>query len=437
MKLVSRPERESRIARAIEASSKSENFDFLRDEPIDLPVIRIPIDLPVYRMANFRTFSDQAQYLAKESKASDFFRTGQENESAQQVQHQILARLASKGVADSVTPVIEVLAKEGQRERILITRRGVVVNGNRRLAAMRELHSGESPVQEFSHVNCQVLPADTSAEDILDIEGVLQARPETRLDYDWIGDAELLAAMLKVKGTPEAVALKLGRKVAEVKNALIALNEANIYLKDWAHADGEYNRVAEDGEQLFKDLPKLMAGKPPALQDASRAVAWSLYDNRKKLEGRLYSYNVAFGKRVEDVLEQLTDETGVAATEESPKEEDAFDFDLDDESATSYRPIINLLKDPTTKDQAVDKLIEICNVVVGSEKDKKSGNAALKAVATANSKLAEVDLSRAGSNTYESIESQLNSIVLRTQSLLGTIKKLRSKPVKAETDESN
>lgn len=426
--LLDRAQREAKIEQSIQASNQTEDFYDFRGAKEELPVIRIPIDLPVYRMENFRTFSDQAEFLARERKAPDFFKSGQENESAQQVQHELLVRLAEKGKANSVVPVIEVLEREGQRETILITRSGVIVNGNRRVAGMRELYARDSGAyRHFGHVNCKVLPADTTYNDILDIEGVLQARPETRLDYDWIGDAELLKAMLQVKGKVEEVAKHLNRKVGEVKTSLQALAEAEIYLKDWAKAEGEYNRVAEAGEQLFKDLAGQINGKSTGLQDASRAIAWTLFENGTKLEGRLYNYNVAFGKRAEDVLDRLAEDMGVPLDGNKNGDDTGLEFEIgEDSSEIGYRPVIEVLRDDARKAEAIDALIEICISVVESERDKKSESAALKAVTAANARLAEVDLSRAGINTYDAIERQLAAVIQRASTLKTSIENLRS-----------
>jgi len=93
----------------------------------------LPIEVPIYRMENFRTFTDQREHTLKEKLKQDYFTAGQEIESVQQAQHELLAALARRGVADSIVPVIDVLKKEKQREALLITNSGVVVNGNRRL----------------------------------------------------------------------------------------------------------------------------------------------------------------------------------------------------------------------------------------------------------------------------------------------------------------
>lgn len=433
--IVDRVNREAQIKSSSDASRDQEDFYDFRAAKISLKVIRIHIGLLIYRMENFRTFSDQAEYLAREGASSDFFYAGQENESVQQIQHEILFRLACKGKAESVVPVISVLEQEGQRDTLLVTHSGVIVNGNRRLAAMRELLERDSKAYaSFAHVTCKVLPQDATPNDILDIEGKLQARPEVRLDYDWIGDAKLLSKMMKAKGTSDAVADFLGRRRAEVKNALQALEEADMYLHDWVNAAGEYSRVAENGEQLFKDIASQLQGKTAATQDASRALAWTLFENRTKLDGRLYNYNISFGKRAEDVLNQLAEEFGIETSSSAEHGANDFEFDIEDDgTVVNYQPLISLLKDDPRKEEATESLIAICNSIIASEKDMKSGGAALKAISVANAKLAEVDLTRATQNTHLAIQQQLNSIVERATVLQA---KLRTIIDQSETKSS-
>lgn len=417
--LIDKAEREARIKRGLESPSASETFYDFRNTKMELKVIRIPIDLPIYRMENFRTFSEQSNFITREKKSPEYFTTGQENESVQQVQHEILARLAEKGKASSVVPIIDVLQREGQRDNLLITASGVVVNGNRRLAAMRELLARDSSTNaDFNHVNCVVLPSDATPNDILEIEAILQGRPETRLDYDWVGDAQLVLALLRMKnGRPEDAAKILRRKTAEVKNVLKAFSEADLYLNDWANAKNEYSRVSESGEQFFNDLPGALDGKPEALKDASRAIAWTLFENSPKLPGRLYNYNVVFGKQADVVMNQLSEDMGISlSSETSTGGAGSFDFDMGEESGqTNYQPLIDILK--SKNKEAIETLLEISVNVVESEKDKKSGEAALKAITVANSKLAEVDLSRANPETHISIKRQLEAIIQRATNL--------------------
>jgi len=415
--------REAHIRNSVQTSTETQEFYDFRNHRTDLKRIRIAEDLLLYRMENFRTFTEQRAYLLREGKPTDFFLSGQENESVQQVQHEILAQLARKGRADSVVPVIDVLRTEKQREPLLITFRGVVVNGNRRLAGMRELIAENGAAnQEFRHISCLVLPEDATPEDIIEIEAGLQGRPETKLDYDWIGDSQLIKRLIELGRTERELADRLNRKPAEIRNSLAALTEANLYLKDWAKAEGEYTRV-RDSEQFFKDIPSLLQGKEQALADASRIIAWTLYDNRDKLNERLYAFNITFGKQAADVLDRMSSEMGIALTEDgSEGPDDSFDVDIEAASdELSYQPITELLRDPERQEDAVETLIDICRGVIEEEKGKKTGTAALKAIGAANARLTEVDLGRADPSTYHTIGRQLEQIQKRAADLKATL----------------
>jgi hypothetical protein len=415
--------RETQIRSSVLSSADTLDFYDFRNCKTDLKRIRISEDLLLYRMENFRTFTEQKAYLLRENKAADFFLSGQENESVQQIQHEILAQLSRKGRADSIVPVIDVLRTEKQREPLLITYRGVVVNGNRRLAGMRELIAEDSHAnQEFRHVTCLVLPEDATPEDIIEIEASLQGRPETKLDYDWIGDSQLIKRLMELGRTERDLADRLNRKPTEIRNSLAALTEANLYLKDWAKAEGDYTKV-RDSEQFFKDIPSLLQGKEQGLADASRVIAWTLYDNKDRLNERLYAFNLAVGKHAADILDRMSSEMGIALKDDDEDDDDGgFNVDIDaDTSETSYQPITGLLRDPVRREEAVETLIDICRGVIEDEKGKKTGSAALKAIGAANARLTEVDLGRADPSTYHTIGRQLEQVHKRVTDLKSTL----------------
>ena len=106
---VGRTARTDRIQLAITTSTTTDDFYDFRGTKYELPVIRLGIDVPIYRMENFRTFTEQASLVARDGRAPDFFKSGQENESVQQKQHAILVDLAKQGQF----PSIEVIRREG------------------------------------------------------------------------------------------------------------------------------------------------------------------------------------------------------------------------------------------------------------------------------------------------------------------------------------
>lgn len=434
VKLKSPTEREATIRNQVKASKETRDFYDFRSTKTQLPLIRMAEDILIYRMENFRTYIEQHEYAIREKRPLDFFITGQENESVQQLQHQILTKLARQGRADSIVPVIDVLRREKQREPLLITHRGIVVNGNRRLAGMRELLTENSATYgDFSHIDCLVLPEDATTAEIVDIEAALQAKPETRLDYDWVSDCLLIRRLIELGKNVDQVALKLNRKSSEIKNSLNALTEADLYLKDWAKSEGDYSRVV-DAEQLFKDIPSGLQGKDVGLQEASRVIAWNLFENREELDERLYAFNPTFGKQAANVLDRVAADLGVPIEDEASNDDDNFDVDVDAGAGSpSYQPLIDVFRNPAKKDEAIDTLIDVCRSVIESERGKKSGQAALKAIAAANTRLTEADLTRADPSTYSAIEKQLEQITKRVQVLMKIVVQLKQSPAgKAE-----
>ena len=284
---------------------------------------------------------------------------------------------------------------------------------------MRELYDEDTTeTASFSHVNVMVLPPDVTLNEIVDIEASLQGKPETKLDYDWIGDAKLISCEVDIHKSIPNVAKRLNRNEKDIKNAIQALAEADLYLKEWVKAEGEYNRVKDDAEQFFKDLPKRLEGKDMQLENASRAIAWALFDNRDRLPSRIYDFNAAFGKLASEVLDRLSNNLGIAIDQgETTAEDEDFLIAIDnDDELVNYDGVIESLKDPNN-DDAITALIDACQDSIETEKGQRSGDAALKAVSQAHSKMISIDLSRANPKTFSGITKQLDAIAAITKRL--------------------
>jgi hypothetical protein len=210
------------------------------------------------------------------------------------------------------------------------------------------------------------------------------------------------------------------KKKKEVDLAARALTEADIYLKEWLRTPGEYQDV-EESEQVFSDLAKALSGKQGEMLEASRRVAWALISNSKKLSGgRVYNYNFSFGQRTEEVLTNLAERLGIDTTAQSKDDEgkDELDIDLGDEAdGASYDPVIDAFDDPARQAGVITELIAVCDSILEKDRQGEIGRQALLAVQAANSKLQEVDLSKAENATYKTIESQLDTVIQRATKL--------------------
>ncbi len=415
-------ERNELIVQAI-ASASENKFTLYEYQNIrhDLPIIRLDINVPVYRLENFRTRTAQMKYIHDHKKPSDFFRASQENESVQQAQHDILVVFAKQGRAASVAPIIEELKTEEQRQPLLITVGGVMVNGNRRLAAMRELFA-ESPneFRHFSHVDCAVLPASVTPDEVREIEIRLQMRPETKLPYGWINESIAIQELLQSGRKIEQIVDLMKKKRKDIERAARALTEAEIYLKEWLREPGEYQLV-EDAEQFFSDLAKALAGKQGEALEASRRIAWALVSNSKNLRRRVYDYNFSFDKRTDEVVAAVVDRLGIdlsAQPQDTKNDADDLDIDLnEDNEDTSLEPFIDAFDDPAQRQAMTDELIAVCDSILEQDRQGAIGRSALASAQAANGKLQEIDLTRADIDTYGAIDTQLDSIIQRANKL--------------------
>ena len=424
-----RHDRETLIAQGKAAPKDTYAIFEYQSQRTELPVVRLDIGIPIYRMANFRTRTAQIKHVHDRELASDFFSAGQENESAQRAQHVILAAFAARGRSSSVTPIMDQLQSEEQREPLLITSDGVVVNGNRRLAAMRELFT-RNPVQfsHFAYVDCAVLPAIITPGEMVEIEVRLQMRPETKLPYGWIEESIAIREMLNRGLHRDYVADLIKKKPREIQTAERALTEVDIYLKEWLR-DAENYQEVEDAEQFFNDLAKALIGVEGEMLEAKRRIAWTLLSNSDRLPGRIYDYQFSFERKTDEVvaamIERLaidlgaTTETGDVSDDEDPLEIDLGMSDTD----VSLEPLIGVFDDPERRETVGDELVDVCVSINEHTRQQRVGGKALSAVRMANTKLMSVDLSKADPKTYAPIRAQLTAVGEQVVNLEQTLAK--------------
>lgn len=408
-----------------------ETYDVFPGVKTNLPKIRLPIGSPIYRIANGRTSIEQIQYI-KTAKIgdADFFSKGEEREDVQAAQHEILAKLAREG-SESVAVIMKVLREGPQTYPIWITSRGVVINGNRRLAAMRELFAEDSnKYGRFATVECAVLP-NLTPEQVEELEIRLQVAPETKLPYGWIHDCLLIEKRLRTKKGEQYVANLLKRKSGDVRAAIAALSEVNIYLKEWAKAPGDYGLVEENGKQFFYDLPKHLKNKSGVLLEATRRIGWILYDAGDDLGTRLYSYNKIIGDKATDVLKRLAaredvivddagDDNRVEDVAAEVEANDGLDVDLgvDTTAPDTETKVLEALDDRGRREEVSAAVIAVCTTMYEAGKTTEQGQNALRTLRDIQARLMEIDLTKAAPDTHAGIAKQLQEI-LRLASDLG------------------
>ncbi|HAW47636.1 MAG TPA: hypothetical protein DCX34_10415 [Roseovarius sp.] len=408
-------DRRAAIDAEVASTSRQETLPY-RGKMEALPVVRLPIDLPVYRMGNGRTQVEQYQYVEEASVAADFFETGEENVSAQQAQHRILVKLSK----DEKGPIYQELARVAQqRETLILTSEGVVVNGNRRLAAMRELNAEDPKTYAaFSHIDAVILPATATAEDLELLEAELQMTPETKLDYGWVERRLKLrrhAEQLKIprKRIKETYRFK---REEDINTELAQLSLAEEYLEHYLSKPRAYRFVAHS-EQLFKNLEEALRGKSGEEAELRRALGFMLAKEAGNLGARVYNFNPIFARDFEKVATRFAEEEGIELADPTEPSEtsDGDDDDdplggLSDAPSTKYAPLKPIFGDASKSEEVAPKIVDIYESIRDEKKEEDAKKVALKNVTRAHTLLAGVDLTEADPSTYSGIRAQLNAI---------------------------
>jgi hypothetical protein len=169
---------------------------------------------------------------------------------AQAIQEGILQDMAAE--ADLID-----LLKQGQHEPLLLRHDGYVVNGNRRLAAMRLIQDNPQKYPasvDFSYVDVARLPI-LDEKEIRRIEQRLQMSQDGKADYNWVDELLTIEANIEDFGMSMAeLAKDMHKKKTTIENQLRMLQLIEIYL-DRIGKRGMYF-VVEGDEQAFITLAK-------------------------------------------------------------------------------------------------------------------------------------------------------------------------------------
>jgi hypothetical protein len=280
-----------------------------QSQTVDIPIIRVPIELPKYRLSNGRTSSLQAEYLAiKPNVRADLFSGDPELWDAQEAQHGLLVKL---GKQSDLQKYFEDTANK-QVDAIVLDENGFVVNGNRRLSAWRELVQEDSArYGHFRHIDVAVLPHSEEKE-IDRLEATLQITKDIKANYSWDSKANMMLAKQKRDGFSNRELGELyDMKESEVQKLLDMRDYADEYLR----SRGKTNLWSlVSGQELAFD--KLVSSRQKVAgvgsQEVFKQAAYTLIDNPDEAGGRLYEAIPAIVENLTQVKEKLQGEFAVA-----------------------------------------------------------------------------------------------------------------------------
>lgn len=214
-----------------------------------LPVFKVEIDFPKYRIENGRTKRKQILFKHEHPDRAHLLDDPSSDE-AQEIQESILMRMVDdEGLID--------LLHQGQHEPLLLSYDGYVVNGNRRLAAMRQIHSDPKLAKstlDFSSIDVARLP-ELPEKEIRRIEARLQMSKDGKADYNWVDELLLIDENLSTyEMRPEDLARDMNKRKSTIELQQMMLLLVNQFLEK-NNMKGQYFTVEAD-EQAFKTLAK-------------------------------------------------------------------------------------------------------------------------------------------------------------------------------------
>ncbi len=349
----------------------------------DLPIIRIPIDLPKYRLTNGRTASLQVELLAlNPDLRSDLFSGDREMWDAQEAQHELLLKLGRQSELDKY------FADPAQKQvnPLLLDQDGFVVNGNRRLSVWRELlHDDLNKYGHFEHIEVVVLPHATE-KDINRLEAQLQIEKDIRADYSWDAQANMIVAKMERDGIePAELCLLYKMKETELADLLDMRSYADEYLRSrekanmWSEVSGQEHTF----QRLVQSRSRLSGvGRKEMFKEA----AFALIDEPAAV-GRLYTAIPDMAASLDKVVERLNDEFEVTTTTLDDGLDALFGDGQADEAGARETALIGVLKDPDQWARAREVIADVLESERQLKKDVKKAGYLLDLCAKANSTL--------------------------------------------------
>jgi hypothetical protein len=218
MSVASESSRAEQIENALKAAKESDDALKIpipyKGQSIPLTVARVPVTAVVYNPYSHRIRAQLESHPNRDQIEAEPF--------SDESQDAIAALLqATEGFPD----LKQSLEEYTQREAGVVTRKGVLVDGNTRLAALREIGQ--------DYIDVAVLPEDADAAEIDKIESDIQFRRTLKQDYSFTNYLLLLDDLLnKLDYTEEKVAKELNWSVSSDETALKkGVNEVRLHVR--------------------------------------------------------------------------------------------------------------------------------------------------------------------------------------------------------------
>ena len=335
------------------SSSERRHRVMIGNEPNELKVFSVMNDVPLYRVENNRIASE-IDALKRDSKNAQILQDPFD-EAAQKLIEGELLKLVSKANLERL-----IKSSGVQEEPLLLTRDGVVVNGNRRLAILRKYNIGKG------YVDVCLLPEGVSQADISLIEFRLQMDDPGKADYSWVNQLIAIRRAVNSKIDIEKIRASMpSLSNADFNKLTNSLDIIDMFLERRGTPD-DYSAIG-DNKFFFDELSKAVKKhkKFPDKVDALLWTAVNYYDNQPSDPSEDRSY-LKFRKAANQVLRiqrNFGSSTPVALRSD----------DLDDPLG-GIAPAASVFRTLPTGSKTSEEIHQV--VLEGEDSDARSKNAA-------------------------------------------------------------
>ncbi|WP_223165532.1 ParB/RepB/Spo0J family partition protein [Lentzea indica] len=250
---------EERLAQALLEKGAKVTVDW-RGEQKHLDVISMPVELLYFNPDTHRVRAQRTLDPVRD-KALD--ENPWSSESQDYLRHLLTRRPSNPNQLDpDYTALMEELDDFQQKEPGIITREGILVDGNTRRAALLELG--------VKDIRVGVLPQDTSRSDINRVELALQLRRDKRREYSYINRLMAIEEQLAEGRREDDVAREFNIKIATLRKDRWVYELIRDAIERSATTGGATLRLVdfEDHQEklreLHRDYEKLAAMDPDA-----------------------------------------------------------------------------------------------------------------------------------------------------------------------------
>ncbi len=276
-----------------------------RDSRRLFEVFKLPIDMLTYSVGNGRVNVDVLEYRRREKTDID----PQSPEGRKLLMDSLLGQANMEQLVSNID-------SNGQVEPGVVTYDGIVINGNRRMAAISKLdmECEKHPVGTHKFLLAAKLPPDVTKEELYQIEADLQFGFDYKEKYGAVNELLKIRSGVELYNDPKTLARIIGKDKSEIEKKLQVLQIIDDYLARIGHP-GEY-RLIEDAEKYshFAEIPEILKtlsdmGKKDEVMERYLTAAYVMIKNGlghrevRKLKSKVCNLPEAMENRVLDLAD--------------------------------------------------------------------------------------------------------------------------------------